>query len=119
MPVYDFSCEAGHTTESRQGRDTDVIPCPTCGLPAKRESVYQDQSIFGETVAKSHRRADVPLGERRYGNKVALFQEASQEIDYAATKVERETGQSVKTPNYYKQGVKRAKRIKAGLEAPI
>lgn len=119
MALYDFKCPEGHVIEKRTSIDTDVVSCPTCGLPAVREAVYRDQSIFGETVAKSQRRAEVPRGERRYGKKFELFQEASQEIAYAAIKVEQETGQVVKTPNYYKQGLRKANRIKAGLEAPV
>ena len=118
-PIYDFCCPEGHTTEQRAGIEIDKIPCPTCGLPAKREAVYRDQCIFGETVAKHQRRAEIPRDERRYGKEFGLFQEAAHEINYVAHKMEESTGQPVKLPNYFKRGLRKAKRIKAGRESPL
>jgi len=39
VPLYDYRCERGHVTESRQGIDTSAIPC-SCGLSADRVQVY-------------------------------------------------------------------------------
>ena len=118
-PTYDFTCAEGHTTEKRVCIETTSIPCPDCGLPAKREAVYRDQCIFGETVAQHQRRAEVPRDERRYGEHLALFQEAASEAQHAAHKAEERTGKLVKVPNYYKRGLRKAGRIRAGLEAPL
>jgi ribosomal protein L37AE/L43A len=108
MPTYDYVCPKGHNHESRQGIDITIMPCLTCGKPAKRQAIYQDQCIRGDTVARS-----IPLNERRYGRKIALCQEAGQEIEHAAEKA------GVKTQNLYKKAIRRANRIKAGLEAPL
>ena len=38
MPLYDYRCDGGHVTESRQGVDVESIPCH-CRLPARRAQV--------------------------------------------------------------------------------
>ena len=117
MPLYLFTCSCGHTTEKRTGYGEPFAPCALCGLPAKRESIYRDQYIFGETTPKG--RAAVPRDEKRYDKQFKEFQEASAEINHTVTKLEKEHGVKLKTPNYYKMGVAKAKRIKAGKEAPL
>ncbi len=37
MPLYDFLCNDGHTTEGIRGVAVTWIVCPTCGLPAERQ----------------------------------------------------------------------------------
>ena len=36
MASYDYRCQSGHVTESRQGYSVDLIYC-SCGLPAQRQ----------------------------------------------------------------------------------
>lgn len=122
MPLYDYSCEEGHTTELRQSiRDrADRILCPLCGKPALRVPFYLSQTVITETGAKSgyaRPRANEALSYNQKGQPtgnyaVSRFQEASQELDYQHKKREEEVGRELPAPNYYRLGVERAKRIK-------
>ena len=98
MPLYDYTCEGGHTTESRQGYGVTAIPCQ-CGLLAERQSVYVQHQV-GLAV--------VPLSERRYGKQLSLFKEATAERDYAYNQVEKEVGHSVQAPDLWSVAKQRA-----------
>jgi putative FmdB family regulatory protein len=37
MPLYDFKCEAGHTSERFVSSDTKEVDCNECGLPAVKQ----------------------------------------------------------------------------------
>ena len=37
MPLYDFKCEAGHTSERFVSSDTKEVDCLECGLPAVKQ----------------------------------------------------------------------------------
>jgi len=37
VPLYDYRCEAGHTTEQLQRYPTGAIRCPVCGKDAERQ----------------------------------------------------------------------------------
>lgn len=37
MPLYDFKCEAGHTSERFVSSDTNEVDCNECGLPAVKQ----------------------------------------------------------------------------------
>ena len=58
MPTYDFRCEAGHTTESVEHRETRAIACDVCGSSAARVAVPSRLGISGFTTT--------PIGERRF-----------------------------------------------------
>ena len=36
MPYYDYRCEDGHEHEELASRDASLLPCATCGRPARR-----------------------------------------------------------------------------------
>ena len=110
MPVYDFACKCGEVTEARVGYETSSLPCPACGTPARRVAVYAYQSTITETG--SYPRLDnakSPDGKYRLSN----FQEASAEIDYAASRIEQREGKPVKIPSAYKAGRREAERMGA------
>ena len=44
MPVYDFTCQAGHRFTKRAGYDTDVASC-VCGEPARRAAFYRPNFV--------------------------------------------------------------------------
>jgi hypothetical protein len=110
MGLYDYRCVNGHTTEKRADRNLQHIICPECGEAANRVAVYQDQYIFGETVAKGGSRATREGNIKdKYGRtRVSVFQEASAEIDYAHTKAENEVGCELPHPDLYKRALRRA-----------
>ena len=37
MPLFDFKCEAGHTSERFVSSDTKEVECNECGLPAVKQ----------------------------------------------------------------------------------
>lgn len=43
MPLYDFSCAGGHTTERLASMATEAVAC-FCGRKAKRQAVYSHAS---------------------------------------------------------------------------
>jgi len=36
MPIFDYECKSGHTTETVRGIDVSRITCPVCGKKARR-----------------------------------------------------------------------------------
>lgn len=109
MPLYDFECDRGHVTESRQGFDTTSIPC-RCGRLAGRVGVYRDQFIHAETGPKGGKRNEVPRDEIRLGQDVREYEEAVGEVAHAYSKIDDPT---VKKPDYFKIAKQRAKKIMA------
>ena len=112
MPHYDYRCDCGEVTERRQGYDVAVIPCPLCGAPAQRVAVYAYQTTITETGGNSYPRLNnAKSKDGKY--RVSDFQEASAEIDYAATQIEKREGKPVKVPSPYKAGLRKAARMGA------
>ena len=110
MPLYDYECDRGHVTESRQGMDIEFIPC-RCGLPAERVQVYRNQFIHAETGPKGGLKNPVPVNEMRLGRDVSEFEEASGEVAYAYAKEERDP------PNLYAKAMDRVKKINPKVKA--
>ncbi len=103
MPLYQFTCKEGHTTEKRvRHYDVTVVPC-SCGLNAIRASV--NRINFGGY-------ASTKLGEAVDHNDYRRFTEASAELDYTATKYESE-GAEVKTPSMFLEAKKVAPKLAA------
>ncbi len=110
MPVYDFVCGQGHTHEERRGYEVSSVPCASCDEPAQRVAVYAYQSTITETGGNSYPRLDnAKSSNGKYH--VSDFQEASAEFDYTVSRVEEREGRSVKTPNLYKAGRRRAREM--------
>lgn len=107
MPLYDFVCRDGHTTEAVRGYEVSSIPCPLCGESAYRCEVNH--------VSFQMRDADTEVKDRKGRYHVSRFKEAADEIDYEYTKVEKKEGREVKAPSFYKAGLKEAKRRGAKL----
>ena len=82
MPLYDYICNQGHSTEKLVRGRVEIIPCPSCGADAHKVIVYKF----------SHKWA--PEGER-IGKKYTRFKEASAEIDHDCKKFESETNATV------------------------
>ena len=86
MPLYEYVCPLGHTTEKIGGLEATSAPC-LCGERAYRVEVNHFAMVG-------------PVKEAR--SDVRNFQEASAEVDYHYTKAENE-GMPVKRPNLWKQ----------------
>ncbi len=103
MPLYQFTCPVGHTTEKRvTSYSVEVIPC-ACGEAASRASV--NRINFGGY-------ASTKLGEAIDHNDYRRFTEASAEVDYVATKYESE-GAKVVMPSPIQEAKKLAPKLQA------
>ncbi len=94
--------------------------CLVCRRTAQRSAVYLEQSIIGETCAKGRVNATRAgnVTDKHGRKRLSIFQEATQEIDYAHTKREKETGLSLPSRGYYREGVRRAGAIRAAGGGP-
>lgn len=101
MPIFDFICGCGEVTEARVGRGVNTLPCSGCRQTAKRSAVYQ--VVIGAT-------------EKKY--RVSDFQEASAELDHAASQIEQREGVPVKIPSPYKAGLRKAEQMGAKIRRP-
>ena len=107
MPLYQYQCNRAHVTEQRASLDTESIRCG-CGNRALRVQVYRDQYMHAETGPKGGRKNEPPRDEKSYREQFKEYREATQEMDYAYSRVDDPT---VKPPNYFKEGLKKAKKI--------
>lgn len=114
-PRYDYACECGNVVEEVRGYEEDSIPCPSCSKPAQRVPVYAEQFISGETCPKGNATRAGNITDPKGRTRVSVFQEASQEFDYAHKKAENEQGRKLKSPNPYKEGLKRAREMGAKI----
>lgn len=114
MPIYDYTCTSGHTSESRQGYNIAKIPCPLCGETAYRESIYVP-FIITETGVGA--RAQVPYDEKRYN--ISLFQEACAEREYAHKKAEGVMQRELEPENLWARAKRKADAIRAGKAPPL
>lgn len=113
MPTYLFECDRHHETEQYASFNTTFITCH-CGMPAMRAEVYRDQYIHCETGPKGGQKVEPPREEKSYRKQFKEFQEASQEMDHAYSRID---DPKVKAPNYYKEGLKQAKKRGAKVRA--
>lgn len=104
MPLFDYTCPRGHVHELVRPLGTEGVPCPTCGQAATRSHVHRFD-VRGPTV-------DTRGMFRR-------FNEATHELDHAATRIEANTGAPVATPSYYRMARARANAMIAAGEAPV
>jgi len=66
MPLYEYSCSLGHTTEARRGYEDVKIECPLCGDMA----VYADQytrTDSGGMQGRMGRAGTLSEGAERFG----------------------------------------------------
>lgn len=102
MPLYEFRCDNGHVTEWLVPVGVEQTGC-RCGARAQRQFPSRF-GIVGPTT-------DLRSMYRR-------FNEASAEMGHNAQKVEANTGQSVRLPDYWGQAKDRAsKALQAGYSA--
>ena len=107
MPIYQYRCECGLNWEQRAGYEDGSLICERCGQYARRRQVYRDQYMQAETGPKGGTRSEPPREEKSYRHEFKEFTEASQEAEYAYDRAE--VPDSAR-PNYFKRGVKEAKK---------
>ena len=103
MPIYDFRCSDGHTTEAIRPMSTEAIPC-ACGGEAHRTGVNPGIGIVGPTT-------DTRGMYRR-------FTEASAELDYSAQRYEQSTGQQAPNTGLWSAAKAQATAMTRAGEAP-
>lgn len=106
MPRYDYTCPAGHVTESVRSVHVTAIQC-FCHKTARRVAIYRDQYISCETGPKSGLKVEAPRDEKDLRKPFAQYQEAAQEVEYAYARVD---DPKVKAPDLYGEGIRRAKK---------
>lgn len=111
MPNYQYQCSYCTTVVERyESLDTSVITCPACGELAQRAPFYRDQYIQCETGPRGGLKNEPPRDEKDLRQPFRQYQEASQEIEYAYNSAEQKSGETLKRPDYYKEGVRQAKK---------
>lgn len=111
MPLYQYQCDRCFSLFERRASFKDASwPCDRCTSRAKRVEVYREQYISCETGPKTGPKSEPPREEKSYRKEFKEFQEASQEMEHAYRDVE-------KKPNYYKAGLREAKRRGAKVRA--
>lgn len=104
MPIYAYPCAAcGLTTEAVRPLSCVEIAC-ACGAVVRRSAANR--------VAVAAPAVDTRGMFRR-------FQTATQEMDYAASKIERETGQRPPAPSLWNAAKERARAMQAAGEASV
>ena len=114
MPVYTYHCECGVTWDERAGYEDGSILCPRCGQFAMRQPVYREQFISCETGPKGGSKSEPPREEKSYRHQFKEFQEASQEVEWSYSRTD---DPKVQAPNYYKEGLKQAKKRNPKVKA--
>lgn len=107
MPQYEYICERKHITEKYGGYEDSTAICGVCKDLALRRPIYRDQYISAETGPKGGQKVEPPREEKSYRKQYTEYREAAAEIDYAYSRVD---DPKVKAPNYYKEGVKQARK---------
>ena len=99
MPLYDFTCESGHTIERLVSRNTETLFCE-CGKPSSRGAVYAiGVSGFART----------PVAQREI--KTRAFNEASAELEYAHSRRTNVDGSPAPAPPLWRVAKAEAKRL--------
>ena len=87
--------------------EAEWMDCPRCGSSVHRAAVYASQYMIAETGPRGGRKNEAPREEKSYRREFAEYREAAAEIDHAYSKID---DPNVKPPNYYKEGVRRARK---------
>lgn len=104
MPLYEYACASAHVTEAIRPAECRAIFCPRCGGPADRAPAHR--------VAITRPEVDTRGMFRRY-------QEATAEMDHAASSIEQQTGQTVETPRLWSTAKAIASAMNAAGENPF
>ena len=114
MPKYTYLCKCGLNWDEYAGYDDVEQPCRRCGEFGQRVQVYVDQYISAETGPRGGRKNEPPREEKSYRKQFKEFQEASQEVEHAYSRID---DPKVTAPSYYKEGLKRAKKLNPKVRA--
>lgn len=106
MPLYEFVCPAGHSTEKRTTSYALVAIICDCGATAQRQSV--NRVNFGGFAKTPQHQYDFHDDYRR-------FREASEGLDDAVSRVERDTGDKLNSPLFQHAKNKAAELVSKGV----
>jgi hypothetical protein len=104
MPIYTYLCHRGHAlVDAIRPMECAEVPCPRCGGPMERSAAN---------------RVAVTIPEIDMRGKFRRYEEATQEQEHLATKVEQSTGQAVQAPPLWRMAKQKAQAMLARGEAP-
>lgn len=104
MPVYEFRCPNDHRLEELCTFGIEEMPC-RCGERAAR-------------IPSRFRIGSAPATGKEVRKQFRLFQEATQELDYAHVKAEVDLERPIPTPRLWGKAKERALQIINAGEAP-
>lgn len=113
MPLYDFHCARGHSTELLRSHGCDQVACPECGGVAERSRVARIAHQIADTVVTDKYRTPTDFREdyRR-------FREASEARDDRFSSIERREGAPLHAPDLFGAAKQRAQKLAAaGVKA--
>ena len=102
MPLYTWRCREAHRFDALAGRGSSSSPCPQCGQPATRETVYR---IAATGFAQA------PPWERDLRQDYRLFNEASAELEYKHSRLENAAGKPLLPPPLYRAAKAKAQKL--------
>ena len=103
MPLYSYTCKAGHSQDAlgAVGSPSSRL-CPECGLNAERDSIYQMHTI-GE--------ANVPNDQKEVSLKD--YKEATAELEYNHNKLQDKVGAEIAPPPIWKASQAGARELES------
>lgn len=119
MPLFDYTCSSGHTTELLRPRSEYDAVCPACGQTAARKQVNLVSMQIGGTADWSSLVHDngqlrAPVNERRIP--LRQWDEATSELAYAHHQAEQSVGRTLPEPPLFEIAKARADALmKAGV----
>ncbi len=115
MPLYDYVCSQGHTTEMRAGYDCIAIACPVCGELAHKQSFYPGVCIVTETGAGSGYGRTNAIGtetkDKHGRTRLSLVTEAMAERDHNHRKAEEIAQKPLPSKDLWALAKQRARTI--------
>lgn len=115
MPLYDFDCECGESTEAIRKAGTVSITC-ACGREAQRRGVNRFSSQMGaeadwSSPVRDGGRIRPPVSERKV--KMREFTEASEQLAYEHSRAEESAQQKIPEPPLWRVAKAKADKLMA------
>lgn len=115
MPLYQFDCVCGRSTEALRKVGTDSIDC-TCGESAQRRGFNRVSAVVGDgadwsSPVRDGTRIRTPISERKI--KMREFNEATAQLSYEHERLEDSMQREIPPPPLARTAIARAQRLMA------
>lgn len=116
MPLYDYCCSNGHSTELLRTPAVATVECPACSCPATRASVHRFAQHMGagrdwSPQIRDNGRLRTPVAERAVS--LRQFREASEQLAYEHERTEESAQQQLPIAPLWQRARRRARRLAA------